>query len=186
MVNRNFTFVGGSAGRWQVTRIEPVIGLALESVSHIDVLEGYPTTTPNGMAWMLRGVTSYERYVIREEQSSLTAIQPTLARPTATCAALIPVKKSASWWALPQDERRVIFEAQSHHIRVGMQYLPAIARRLHHCHDLDEPFDFLTWFEYAPQDAEAFEQLTHTLRQTEEWNYVDREVDIRLTRVDQP
>ena len=106
-----------------------------------------------------------------------------LNRPLATCAALIPVKKSAAWWVLSQDERRAIFEAHSHHIRIGMQYLPAVARRLHHCHDLGEPFDFLTWFEYAPQDAEAFEHLTCTLRATEEWFYVDREIDIRLTRI---
>ena len=132
---------------------------------------------------MLRGVTSYERYIVKDEQQSLTAIQPMLNRPLATCAALIPVKKSAAWWVLSQDERRAIFEAHSHHIRIGMQYLPAVARRLHHCHDLGEPFDFLTWFEYAPQDAEAFEHLTCTLRATEEWFYVDREIDIRLTRI---
>ena len=88
------------------------------------------------------------------------AIQPPLDRPQATSAALIPVKKSESWWQLPQDERRAIFEARSHHIQTGLQYLPAVARRLHHSHDLGEPFDFLTWFEYAPEDAEAFEQLT--------------------------
>jgi len=45
-----------------------------------------------------------------------------------------------------------------------------------------EPFDFLTWFEYAPQDAGAFDELVGRLRATEEWAYVDREVDIRLTR----
>ncbi len=33
-----------------------------------------------------------------------------------------------------------------------MRYLLAVARRLYHCRDLGEPFDFLTWFEYAPQD----------------------------------
>jgi hypothetical protein len=53
---------------------------------------------------------------------------------------------------------------------------------LHHSHDLGEPFDFLTWFEYAPEAAEAFEQLTRTLRDTEEWQYVEREIDIRLMR----
>ena len=127
-------------------------------------------------------MTSYERYVNRLEQQSLIAAQPPLARPQATCAALIPVKKSPDWWALPQYERRAIFETRSHHILTGLQYLPAGARRLHHCHELDEPFDFLTWFEYAPEDAEAFEQLTRTLRDTEEWVYVDREIDIRLMR----
>ena len=101
-------------------------------------------------------------------------------------AALIPIRKSAAWWALPQDERREVFEAQSRHIAIGLKYLPAVARRLHHCRDLgpDEPFDFLTWFEYAPSDSAAFEELVQTLRASPEWEYVDREVDIRLTRAE--
>jgi hypothetical protein len=67
-----------------------------------------------------------------------------------------------------------------------MNYLPAVARRLHHCRDLgpDEPFDFLTWFEYAPSDSAAFEELVQALRASPEWEYVDREVDIRLTRTE--
>ena len=65
---------------------------------------------------------------------------------------------------------------------MGLEYLPAVARRLHHSRDLEGPFDFLTWFEYAPRDAEAFEELVGRLRETEEWAYVEREVDIRLAR----
>ena len=103
-------------------------------------------------------------------------------RPEATCAALIPITKTPGWWALTQDERREIFEARSSHIAVGMRYLPAIARRLHHSRDVGEPFDFLTWFEFAPSDTAAFDDLLATLRATAEWNYVEREVDIRLTR----
>jgi hypothetical protein len=38
----------------------------------------------------------------------------------------------------------------------------------------------LSWFEYAPADADAFEELVGILRQTEEWTYVEREIDIRL------
>ena len=95
-------------------------------------------------------------------------------------AALIPIRKSDAWWALAQDERRAVMEDQSRHIRMGMKYLPAVARKLHHCRDLGEPFDFLTWFEYAPEDASAFEELVGLLRGTPEWKYVDREVDIRL------
>src|SRR5437764_12452693 len=53
---------------------------------------------------------------------------------------------------------------------------PAVARRLYHGHDLDECFDFLTWFEYAPQNAPVFEELVSRLRATPEWEYVDREV----------
>ena len=78
------------------------------------------------------------------------AVQAGLGRPEATCAALIPIKKSAAWWELTQEERRQIFEDKSHHIAGSLKYLPAIARQLYHCRDLGEPFDFLTWFEYAP------------------------------------
>jgi len=54
---------------------------------------------------------------------------------------------------------------------------------LHHSRELGEPFDFLTWFEYAPEYSESFEELVRRLRDTEEWRYVVREVDIRLTRI---
>ena len=60
-----------------------------------------------------------------------------------------------------------------------LKYLPAVARRLHHSRELGEPFDFLTWFEYAPEHADAFEEMVRRLRSTAEWRYVEREVDIR-------
>jgi len=84
---------------------------------------------------------------------------------------------------MAQDERRKIFEAKSHHTEIGLKYLPAIARKLYHCRDIGQPFDFLTWFEYAPESANAFEELVFSLRKTEEWNYVEREIDIRLSKV---
>jgi chlorite dismutase len=97
---------------------------------------------------------------------------------------LIPIRKSAEWWSLSQDERRRVFEEQSAHVATGLRFLPAVARRLHHCRDLgpDEPFDFLTWFEYAPGDAAAFDDLVAQLRASPEWRFVTREVDIRLVR----
>lgn len=88
------------------------------------------------------------------------------------------------WWNLPSNERRAIFEDRSHHIATGLEYLPAVARRLYHSRLLGEPFDFLTWFEFASDDAPAFDQLVRRLRQTEEWGYVEREVDIRVHRPD--
>ena len=63
--------------------------------------------------------------------------------------------------------------------------MPGVARRLHHCRDLGEVelFDFLTLFDYAKADAGAFDDLVAALRETEEWRFVEREVDIRLVRV---
>ena len=97
-------------------------------------------------------------------------------------ACLIPIRKSAAWWALAQDERRALFEERSRHIGIGLEYLPAVARRLYHCRDLGEPFDFLTWFEFAPNDAGLFDELLRRLRQIEEWSYVEREVEVRLSQ----
>jgi hypothetical protein len=173
-------FVGGTTGKWRIERASALTGPTLTPVPRLAVLDGSQTTTPQGSVWFLRGVMSYERYVQRAERSALVAGQPNLGRPDATRAALIPIKKSVAWWELTQDERRMIFEERSHHITIGLRYLPAIARRLYHSHDLGEPFDFLTWFEYVPADAEVFEELVGTLRETEEWTYVEREIDIRL------
>src|SRR3989475_1739104 len=126
---------------------------------------------------------SFERYVTRVERSLLEARQEGLGRQSATSAALIPIRKSAAWWDLPQDERRAILEERSHHIRTGIEYLPAVARRLYHGRELGEPFDFLTWFEYMPDHAAAFEELVGRLRNSEEWRYVEREGDVRMTWV---
>ena len=184
MENRFYSFVGGQSGSWRITAIHAVTGLTLEPAPCLHVQNANLLEPPAGSQWLLRGVTSNQRYVTRPEQVSLVASQAGLGRPEATFAALIPITKSASWWALTQDERREIFEARSSHIAIGLRYLPAIARRLHHSRDLGEPFDFLTWFEFAPADAAAFDDLLAALRATEEWNYVEREVDVRLVRND--
>lgn len=122
------------------------------------------------------------RYTERAEADSLAARQQGLARPQALHAALIPIRKNAAWWALAQDERRAILETESRHIAIGMDYLPAIARRLHHSRELGEPFDFLTWFEYAPEHEAAFDDMLARLRAQREWHFVEREVEIRLVR----
>src|SRR5262249_28475314 len=128
------------------------------------------------------GVTETGGAPARGEHDELAARQPPLGRPGSTRAALIPIKKSEAWWELAQDERRRIFEESSRHLATSLEYLPAVARRLHHGRDLGEPFDFLTWFEFAPEDAADFEELVRRLRATEEWSYVEREVDLRLAR----
>lgn len=184
MDSRFYTFIAGDTGQWKIVAVHVVTGQPLETAPRLDIQNADLREPPTGLRWLLRGVTSNQRYVTRPEQSSLVASQAGLGRPEATCAALIPITKTAAWWLLAQDERRDIFEARSSHIATGLRYLPAVARRLHHSRDLGEPFDFLTWFEYAPSDAPAFDELVTSLRATEEWNYVEREVDIRLIRDD--
>lgn len=172
-------FCAGDSGQWSIRGVKAVRGASLAPAPRLAVV--LHDETPPG-PWTLRGFTSNERYVTGAERVALAAVQEGLGRPQATFAALIPVQKTQGWWALPQDERRAIIEERSAHISIGIEFLPAIARRLHHSRDLCEPFDFLTWFEFAPRDEGGFDELLARLRASEEWRYVKREVDVRLER----
>ena len=182
MSHRLFSFVGSPDGCWKVRSQRAWIGDPLSAVRCVEVVTGDVASPAGG--WSLRGVTSNDRYVVRAEKQALAAAQKGLNRPEATFAALIPIRKSGDWWSMTQDERRHVFEEQSRHIAIGMEHLPPVARRLHHCRDLAaaEPFDFLTWFEYAPAYERRFEDLLAALRASAEWTYVAHEVDIRLYR----
>ncbi len=181
MTNTIFDFVGSNEGDWKVTAMTTLKGEALAPITHLQKVASTLEQTNSGI-WSLKGVISNLRYTEKEDKDKLIAIQEDLGRPQATLAAFIPIRKSEAWWNLAQDERRKIMENKSQHTHTGMKYLPAIARKLFHSRDIGEPFDFLTYFEYAPTDSDAFEQLLYTLRNTEEWTYIDREVDIRLNR----
>lgn len=177
------SFVGGEVGTYRVLRMQTLVGAPLTSVPAVTMHpEHLSADSQAGAAWVLCGTSTHVRYVEAAELERLRAVQPPLGRAHCTHAALIPIRKSDAWWDLTQDERRRIFEERSQHIAATLKYLPAIARRLHHARELGEPFDFLTWFEYAPEHADLFEELVQGLRRTEEWQYVEREVDIRLLK----
>lgn len=175
------SFVGTNTGAWKTIRQQTICGDDLPTVSAIDIRDTHSPATTSA-SWILRGTNNHTRYSNRTEVSELKAKQEGLGRTLATHAALIPIRKSSAWWQLAQDERRAIFEEQSGHIAKSMPYLPAIARRLYHSRDLGEPFDFLTWFEFAPEHTAQFDELLVKLRTSHEWTYVDREIDIRLIR----
>lgn len=176
-----FEFEGGEDGEWRIERIATIAGAGLAPAERLTVRPARNGGDPRA-AFLLQGTISNIRYATAFEAGLLRARQEGLGRPHATRAALIPIRKSSAWWAMAQDERRHIFEECSHHTAIGLEYLPAVARRLFHSRDLGEQFDFLTWFEYAPGDEAAFEALVARLRASEEWRYVEREVDIRLGR----
>lgn len=174
-------FSAGSEGTWSIREIRGIKGPSLPNAERLLI------TDSNGIQdqkWLLRGVRSNSRYTTAEEKAQLELRQEGLGRSESTFAVLIPIKKTEEWWLLSQDQRRKIFEEQSKHTSVGLQYLPAIARRLYHCRDVstDEPFDFLTWFEFSPDHERDFDDLLVHLRTSPEWSFVEREVDMRLQR----
>ncbi len=181
---RTFTFFGGETGEWRVTSQQTLAGEPIASVARVSVVPGAPSEPPMNTAWRLYGVATNDRYTTRPEKAELIKRQAPIGRAEATHSALILMRKSDDWWALTQDERRAILEEQSHHIAIGLRYLPAIARRLLHCRDLgtNEPFDFLGFLDYAPADADGFDEMLGELRATREWSFMEREIDIRLVK----
>ena len=165
------TFIAGPSGDWRIERLVAVAGDPLPAATHLSAGNEAPYTAK--ISWQLRGTVSSTRYTTAHELTRLNIVSPLLRCSEAMCAALIPIRslgsapgsslipirKSDAWWSMAQDERRAIFEKRSGHIAKSMSYLPAIARRLHHARDVGEPFDFLTWFEYAPEHAHAIEAL---------------------------
>jgi chlorite dismutase len=182
MSNR-YSFVGGKQGAWQVADVRGIVGASLEPVERVEVVHDTVPELPLDSSWTLQSFTSNVRYAMRGEIDVLRAVQPGLNRSEAVFAVLIPIKKTLQWWEMAQDERRAIFEEESHHTAVGLEYLPGVARQLFHCRDLGEPFDFLTWFEFAPEHRKAFDELLLRMRASKEWEYVEREVEVRLERV---
>lgn len=172
-------FTGGDSGQWQITSICEVRGAGLPAARFLAIDVDAGSAAP---AWTLHGAGSNLRYTTASERAELQAKQEGLGRPASTRAALIPIRKSAEWWAMAQDERRAVYE-QGSHLPIGLDYLPGVARKLYHSRDHGEPFDFLTWFEFAPDQEEAFDHMLVRLRSCAEWAFVDREVDLRLTRV---
>lgn len=106
-------------------------------------------------------------------------------------AVLIPIRKSAAWWALPAEERRSHFArqpAREGHTQIGEPYVDRVFRRLYHAggQGTGRTYDFLTYFEFRQSDEAIFRDLLAKLRDPErnpEWAYVDREWEIwmRLT-----
>ncbi len=98
-------FVAGLSGLWRIERITGVAGESLPLAERLAMIEGPDPWRPPEGSWILRGTTSNARYTNRQELNALSLKQETLLRPPATCAALIPIRKKATWWDLAQDKR---------------------------------------------------------------------------------
>jgi hypothetical protein len=169
-------FRGGDRGAWQVVAHTTLRGPAMPVFDRLDIGPDAAGTA----IWQARGFTSNLRYTTAQERTELlTNGAPADRRDR--CAVLIPMSKDAAWWAMAQDERLAVY-ARSGHTRIGLAVLPAVFRKLYHCRDLGEAFDFLTWFEFAPDDEPAFDDMLLKLRASEEWNHVSAESEVRLRR----
>ena len=175
-------YIGGNSGTWRITNAVTHSGEALKPATHVEIVNGRLTRLPAKSAWALRAVVSTTRYITREEPRHSESLRSAWQNTDSSSAALLLGRKSAAWRSLDQVQRREMLEARSKQIATRLRFLPAIARRLCFRRDLGDPFDFVVWFEFCARDTAVFDDLVAAMRSSEEWLYVEREIDIRLTR----
>jgi len=128
----------------------------------------------------LCGVVQHLHYTTLDERTDLTA-RSRAELAAGSTAVLIPIRRSAEWWAMAHDQRGEHFHKK--HTPIGAPYVERIFRKLYHARYLGSPYDFLTYFEFSPTDADYFRQLLSELRATEEWKYVEDEFEVWMTKL---
>jgi len=141
---------------------------------------------PTAKACELVGVTQHLTYTHAPERRELTGISAAESGPVAV---LIPISKSAAWWALAQDERDALFRGKRErpgHLAVGRGYASRVFRKLYHARYVPgSHWDFLTYFEFPKERADDFRALVAELRDpatNPEWEFVERETEIWLQK----
>ena len=81
MSTRTYSFIGGDTGVWRVVNTEVVVGQALPAAKRLAIVAGSEIPSEPRAAWVLRGITSNERYVDREERRQIVADVLDLGRP---------------------------------------------------------------------------------------------------------
>ncbi|MCQ4380177.1 chlorite dismutase, partial [Clostridioides difficile] len=66
MDTRLFAFVGGDSGLWRIVGTETIVGKSLPEAKRLNVISASALQPETNAPWVLRGITSNERYVMRE------------------------------------------------------------------------------------------------------------------------
>jgi hypothetical protein len=158
-----------------------------------------PGVEPGQQLWRLEAVgrlpapdapfiaaTTHVVYTDSVTRSDLARLSAPESGPTAV---LIPIRKTTEWWALASEQRRAyVMDGAPHgHLAIGRSYAARIYRRLYQARYLPgSEWDFLTYFEFPAHETQTFCELLAELRDTgqnPEWGFVDREVEIWMTRL---
>lgn len=83
-------------------------------------------------------------------------------------AIVIPIRKTADWWALGQEQRAAMMQD---HTAAALPYHPTVKRKLYHSTGLDD-LDFITYFETSK--LEDFQSLVLSLQKVKEFQYSRR------------
>lgn len=109
---------------------------------------------------LFHGLTKKAKYVPDFPEQMKTDLKaPSESGPYAI---VIPVRKDADWWSLPQDKRAGMMQE---HTEAALPYHKTVKRKLYHSTGLDD-FDFITYFETAKLDD--FQSLMVSLQKVKE------------------
>jgi hypothetical protein len=185
---------------YRVDKIAPVRGKAGVSLEPGAILIRVETPTrlaasadAKKAGLLFFGLPQHLQYTTSQEKTDLgKRSRAELLAGKATVAVIIPIRKSAAWWALPHDERNAYFHKKGDkigHTAIGAKYVERIYRKLYHTRYAVETteHDFITYFEFERAHTDDFKSLLAKLRdpqQNPEWSYVDREYEIWTTKVE--
>jgi hypothetical protein len=172
---------------YEVDRLSPVIGPVTPGVEvgrRLWRLEA-PGRLPLPDAPFI-GATTHAVYTDSATRAELAQISRGESGPVAV---LIPIRKTAEWWALGREQRQayVMEGAPNGHMAIGRRYADRIYRRLYQARYLPgSEWDFLTYFEFPVTEVQTFVALLSALRNVDEnpeWAFVDREIEIWMSRL---
>lgn len=185
---------GFSLTRYHVDEVRTFRGTptAMPAVGDSLIRLDGPTPPPLNVPLTYRGVTGHLEYTSAAQVARLSEAKAEYPGSPDTVAVLIPIRKTAAWWNLPQDRRQSHFTpstAHAGHTAIGEPYVDRVFRRLYHSryqgeHPVD--YDFLTYFEFEKADAPRFRELLGKLRDNAvnpEWAYVDLEFEVWMTKL---
>jgi chlorite dismutase len=119
-------------------------------------------------AGLMHGLTKKANYVPGfpdQLKADLKVVSEPGSKPYAI---VIPVTKSADWWALDQEKRAAMMRE---HTEATLPYLTTVKRKLYHSSGLDD-LDFITYFETSK--LEDFHSLILSLEKVKEFQYTLR------------
>jgi len=117
-------------------------------------------------AGLMHGLTKKANYVPGfPDQMKADLKAPSESGPYAV---VVPIRKSADWWALEQDKRAAMMQE---HTAAALPYHKTVKRKLYHSSGLDD-LDFITYFETSK--LEDFHSLILSLEKVKEFQYTRR------------
>jgi chlorite dismutase len=116
-------------------------------------------------AGVMQGLTKKANYVPGFPDQMKTDLKVASEPGPKPYVIVIPIRKSADWWALDQDKRAAMMKE---HTEASLPYIKTVKRKLYHSTGLDD-VDFITYFETSK--LEDFHSLILSLEKVKEFQY---------------